>query len=648
MKRHWMAAGVLGLVLAAGAAIAQTPGTRDPGLIFGQPPGDIPADFQRLSVHDDYERTEVMIPMRDGVELKTIIIRKKDAPGPHPIVLSRTPYNAAANIRSGSPSIEMLLGLDDGALVEDGFIRVFQDTRGRFGSEGTYTLAMPVRGPLNTGSVDHVTDAWDTVDWLVKNVPDNNGRVGTTGISYDGLTTLFSPIEPHPALKASVPMYPLADGWMGDDWFHGGAFRQVMFEFIYAMTTAKAGGLVGPVWGDYDLYNVFLKAGNAEGLGRMFGAQDLPAWKRFLAHPAYDAYWQGQSVPDLLRERAPADGPAVLMVNGLFDQEDIHGPRLAYQALESKDRDNDRVFLAMGPWQHGQSAGEGHQWGRFRWDADTSLQFRENVLMPFWRKHLKGRGGADPAPVVTFETGANRWREYDAWPAVEAGQGRRLYLQPNGGLAFAAPGPSGGETAYVSDPAKPVPYRLRPIRPLWGQGSTWSQWLSDDQRPFSDRTDVLTFVTEPLTEPVSIAGDPVAHLFAATTGTDADFVVKLIDVYPPEHRRDPSMSGYQFMVAGDILRGRYREGFTEGRPIEANAVLPYEVRLPAASHVFRPGHRIMVQIQSTWFPLYDRNPQTFVPNIMTADPSAYRSQTHRIAHGGTTASYIDLPVRPAR
>jgi putative CocE/NonD family hydrolase len=373
----------------------------------------------------------------------------------------------------------------------------------------------------------------------------------------------------------------------------------------------------------------------------------LPAWNRLLDNPAYTDYWKLQAVDRLLAE-VPLEVP-VMMVHGLFDQEDIYGAIVTYQALEAKDGNNDRNHLVIGPWIHGQSWGEGSTFGKLKWGADTSLWFREEVRQAFWDLHLKGIEPTTPIPpVLAFETGASEWRRYDAWPPRGATDPARLYLQPAGRVAFTPPAATDGEAfdEYVSDPAKPVPYRVRPIRPSFTNKdyATWRYWLSHDQRPFSDRTDVLTYVSDVLREPVTISGEVVATLFASTSGTDADWVVKLIDLYPNEVPSQPELGGFQLMVSADILRGRYRESIETPQPIPPGEVLPYRVRMPHASHTFRPGHRIMVHIQSSWFPVYDRNPQTFVDNIAWAKPGDFRRATQRIYHAGETASFIELPI----
>ena len=607
---------------------------------------DIPRAFKPDTASYNHRRIEAMVPMRDGVKLFTLIAIPAGPTGKMPIVLTRTPYSAAKRAkRTESPDIAMALPASDEALVRNGYIRVYQDVRGRYRSKGRYIMTMPTRGPFNRGKVDQVTDAWDTVAWLVNNVPECNGRVGITGVSYDGMLTLMALLDPHPALKAAVPVNAMVDSWVGDDFYRHGALRTVMLEYVYRQTATKNADMSIP-WGYHDFYSAVLEAGSIEELGRRYGADRLPAWKRLLAHPAYDAYWQDQAI-DALLSKAPRKVP-VLTVHSLFDQEDIYGPTASHAVLAKGDRKGDKTHLAIGPWCHGQMTGDGSSLGSLKWDADTSLQFRTQMLQPFWDHHLKGIKPAEALPpVMAFETGSNRWGRFSAWPPKEALTPSRLYLHPGGGLSFTPPADNGESfTEYDSDPAKPVPYRVRPIRPSFSGGdSTWRRWLVDDQRVFSDRPDVVSFVSAPVTEPVTVRGEVSATLFASTTGSDADWVVKLIDLYPDEVPAQPDLGGYQLMIAGDVLRGRYRESFDTARPIPPGEVLPYGIPMPHVNHTFLPGHRMVVQIQSSWFPLYDRNPQTFVTRIASAKPGDFKKATHRIHHALHTASFVALAVQ---
>jgi putative CocE/NonD family hydrolase len=509
----------------------------------------------------------------------------------------------------------------------------------------------PLHGPLNPSSVDHATDTYDTIDWLVKNIAETNGKVGILGISYDGFLPLMALFNPHPALKVSVPMNPMVDGWMGDDWFHNGAFRQQNMPYIYEQVATRDN--TEKWWsGHFDDYDQYLSAGSAGELGQRRGLEQIGFWRKIVEHPGYDAFWQQQAMDKLLGAQ-PLKVP-VMLVHSLWDQEDIYGAIAVYKALEPKDTGNDKVFLVMGPWHHGQEIDEGSTLGALKFNSDTSLYFRQEVLGPFLAHYLKDEAPkADVAPVTAFETGTNTWRRLQSWPlSAEASGGKPTPLYMNAGLtaSFSAPKASDAPyDEYVSDPSKPVPYRARPSQPVgYVLPLTWPEWLVDDQREASGRPDVLAFTSDVLKTPVKISGEPIANLIASTSGTDADWVVKLIDVYPDEVAGQPAMGGYQLMVSGDIFRGRYRESFETAKAIAADTPLKYRFALPAANHVFLPGHRIMVQVQSSWFPLYDRNPQTFVPNIFWAKPADYRKATQRIHHVPDHASFIELPLVAAK
>ncbi|HTR01953.1 MAG TPA: CocE/NonD family hydrolase [Thermoanaerobaculia bacterium] len=629
---------------AAGFAFAQAPAAPK----YPNYPSEMPAAVRPATSTFDYVRRVVMIPMRDGVRLHTVILVPRGAKGAG-ILLTRTPYDAdALTTHAQSPHLGPTLeGYDNATdvIVDGGYIRVVQDVRGKYGSEGDYVMNRPLRGPQNPTLVDHATDTYDTIDWLVKNVPESNGKVGIIGISYDGFLPLMALFNPHPALKVSVPMNPMVDGWMGDDWFHYGAFRQQGMPYIYEQEATRKND--EKWWRPaYDDYDTFLDGGSAGDLGKVHALEQVGFWRRILEHPSYDAYWQDQAVDKLLAKE-PLKVP-VMLVHSLWDQEDIYGAIAVYKAIKPKDTGNDKVFLVMGPWCHGQSIHEGSSLGAIRFDSDTALTFRREVLAPFLAQYLKdGAPKADVSPVNAFETGTNAWRKLPSWPAGCASgcaiHGTPLYLAPGGKLALgAAPAAGGAEYAeYVSDPAKPAPYRPRPVD---AAATGWQKWLVEDQREWSGRTDVAVFTSDVLTAPVKISGQPIANLVASTSGTDSDWVVKLIDVYPPEVANDAPMGGYQLMIAGDVFRGRYRESFETPKAIESGKPLLYKFALPTANHVFKPGHRIMVQVQSAWFPLYDRNPQTFVPNVFWAKPADYRAATQRIYTSAANASFIDLPV----
>jgi uncharacterized protein len=637
------------IALFAAPAMAQTE-TKSPAT-YPALPSEIPAQFTPKTETFDYSRREVMIPVRDGVKLHTVILIPKGAQGA-PILLTRTPYSAD-KLTSHTESAHLgpvLYGYDNAldVILEGGYIRVVQDVRGKHGSEGDYLVNRPLRGPQNPTPVDHATDTWDTIDWLVKNVPESNGKVGILGISYDGFLPLMALVNPHPALKVSVPMNPMVDGWRGDDWFHYGAFRQLNVSWIYNQVATRKGE--ARWWRSHnDEYDMFMQAGSAGELGRRRGMDQLGFWNKLVAHPAYDAFWRDQAVDKLLAAQ-PLKTP-VMLVHSLWDQEDIYGAPAVYKAIEPKDTAKDKVFLVIGPWHHGQMIGNGSSLGALKFGGDTALYFRKQILGPFLAQYLKdGAPKADIAPVTAFETGTNAWRHYSAWPpkaeGAKAGKMTPLYLRA--GLRLSPEAPKPGDAAleeYISDPAKPVPFCRRPIKPMsYEEGNPWPQWLVDDQREASGRPDVVTFISDTLTAPMKISGEPIVNLVASTSGTDADWVVKLIDVYPDEVGGDAVMGGYQLMIAADIFRGRYRESFAKAMPIAPDTPLLYRFALPTANHVFLPGHRIMVQIQSSWFPLYDRNPQTFVPNIFWAKPADYRKATQRVYHAPKQSSFIELPL----
>jgi putative CocE/NonD family hydrolase len=634
------------LVFTPRGAAQVSPSPRYPGL-----PSETPATVEPRTDGFDHTRREVMIAMRDGVRLHTVILVPKGAKRA-PILLTRTPYDASA-LTTHAQSAHLgptLYGYDNATdlIVEGGYIRVVQDVRGKYGSEGDYVMNRPLHGPQNPTPVDHATDTWDTIDWLVKNVPESNGKVGVLGISYNGFLSLMALVNPHPALKVAVPMNPMVDGWMGDDWFHNGAFRQQGMPYIYEQVVTRDNS--ARWWTThFDDYDTYLEAGSAGELGRQRGLEQSGFWRKILDHPSYDAFWRDQAVDRILAAQ-PLKVP-VMLVHSLWDQEDIYGAPAVYRAIKPKDPGNTLVFLVLGPWYHGQEIEDGSHLGAIRFNSNTALYFRQEILRPFLDQHLKdGAPRAAIAPVTAFETGSNAWRRLPSWPAGCASGCRvrptPLYLNAGLTLSFTPPGAGGAAfDEYVSDPARPVPFRSRPIQPIgYGGDFTWEYWLVDDQREASGRPDVLAFTSDVLTTPVKISGQPVAHLVASTDGTDADWVVKLIDVYPDEVAEQPQMGGYQLMVAADIFRGRYRESLETPKPIAASQPLPYQFPLPTANHVFLPGHRIMVQIQSSWFPLYDRNPQTFVPNIFWAGPADYRKAIQRIYHAGGQKSFVELPM----
>jgi putative CocE/NonD family hydrolase len=607
---------------------------------------DIPKTFSVPMQENDYVKRVEMIPMRDGVKLYTVIMIPKGA-AHAPILLTRTPYNAAHRVeREVSGSMLASLPQGDEVFVKAGYIRVFQDVRGKYGSEGDYVMTRPLRGPLNGSKVDHSTDAYDTIDWLVKNLKESNGKVGMLGSSYEGFTVVMALVNPHPALKVAAPESPMVDGWMGDDWFHYGAFRQTNFDYISGQTTARGEGKKIARAG-YDDYANFLSAGSAGDFARAAGLDQLGFWRKVSEHPAYDAFWSGQAL-DKVMAQTPLKVPT-MWLQGLWDQEDMWGAIHSYPAMESKDTNNDKNFLVMGPWRHSQVNYDGTSLGPLQWEGDTALQFRRDVLKPFFDQYLvDGAPKADTPPVLIYNTGENHWDRFKSWPLSCAdgcaAKPKPLYLTAKQGLSFTPSTTPDAYDEYVSDPAKPVPYQPRPVH--FADGDAWKRWLVVDQRFVDGRSDVLTYVSEPLTESLHIGGAPQVNLVASTSGTDSDWVVKLIDVYPGNVPSRPELGGYELGVSMDIFRGRYRKSFAKPEAIAANQPLVYRFGLPTANHVFEPGHRIMVQIQSSWFPLYDRNPQTFVSNIFFAQPGDYQKATQRVYRGSENASYIELPVAP--
>jgi len=582
-----------------------------------------------------YRVEEAMIPMRDGTRLFAVIVIPAKV---HlaPILLTRTPFGASARLfKPDAQTAADLLGPFEQPFVDDGYIRVFQDVRGRGRSEGRYVVTRPVRGPLNPTGVDHATDAYDTINWLVKHLPDSNGRVGLLGWSYDGFTAAMALLEPHPALKAAVIIDPMIDGWMGDDWFHYGAFRQSTLDFIAAMSgRAAAFDVLHP--DQTDDYAAFLKAGSASDMARAAGLQGEPFWRRLTDHPTYDVFWRGQAVDRLLARRRSAT--PTLWVGSLWDQEDSWGAIHGYQALEAHDRGNDRNFLVLGPWRHTGVTADGSQLGPLEFGADTAAFFRTNVLKPFLDQRLEiGAPAAKLPPVFAFLSGANCWERLDHWPTRS--RHRRFYLGPDFSLTLQAPRQPAVDR-YRADPAAPAPYMARPVRgddPQRGRN-----WLVADQRFLQGRADLLQYSTTPLTAPLRVSGAPKVDLYAATTGSDADWVVKLIDAFPDSPELPPERRGYQLIISADIFRGRYQRGFDRARALRPRKVTHFGFTLPPANHQLQPGHRLIVQVQSSWFPLYDRNPQRFTENIFRAKPRDYRPADQTLSRSPRAASSVSF------
>jgi putative CocE/NonD family hydrolase len=572
-----------------------------------------------------------MIPMRDGVRLYTQIYSPAQSTEKLPILLLRTPYGTgpldAARIAASLPELNA-----------EGFIFVPQDIRGRFKSEGQFIMLRQPRDPKDKSAIDEGTDTYDTIEWLLANVPNNNGRVGLAGTSYGAWLTVMGMLDPHPALRAAVEQASPADMWIGDDFHHNGAFRlSYGLEYAYQMESGKEVADPAAMIDRNDTYDWYLTLGPLSNVDSKYVHKRLPTWNDFVNHPDYDAFWKRQAfAPWLTRVTVPT-----LNVAGWWDQEDFYGPIKIYELLERHDRDN-KNFLVVGPWNHGGwSRGEGKTLGPVDFGSATAAYYRAKVLTPFLAYYLKGKGNPNLPEALTFRTGTNEWIRHETWPPKKNVTERRLYFHADQKMSFDPPTWAAlAYDSYVSDPASPVPYRPRPIELRSG----WTTWLVQDQRFVDHRPDVLSWSTGTLKEDLVVSGKVAANLFASTSGTDSDWIVKVIDVYPDDYPSDPKMAGYELMIAGDVIRGRYHNGLEKPEPIPAGSVLHYEIGFPANDHVFLKGHRIMVQVQSSWFPVIDRNPQRFVPNIFLAQESDFQKATQRIFRSSNHASYISIPV----
>ncbi len=591
-----------------------------------------------------FETTEAMVPMRDGVKLHTLVFTPRNAQGALPILFLRTPYGIDNRTSMFQTSLK--------ELADDSYIFAFQDIRGKFRSEGEFAMIRAPRDPADPKAIDEGSDAFDTIDWLIENVRGHNGRVGMLGVSYDGWLTVMALLDPHPALKAASPQASPADMYLGDDFHHNGAFRfSYGFEYVARMESVR--GMQFFQFDRHDTYEWFLNMGPLSAANVRYFHEKLPTWNDFAHHPNYDDFWKKQAVARFLtRPKVPT-----LNVAGWWDQEDFYGPLKIYETWEKQD--SNRVStLVVGPWNHGGwSNGVGDHLGPIRFGAPTAWQYREKIQVPFFAHYLKDRSivldkevGGRPTKdkgefpeVISFRTGANAWESYDQWPPRGTAM-RRLSVREAGRLAFDPPSDTEpGFDEYVSDPARPVPYYPRPIAPLYSNRQ-WTEWLVQDQRFVHLRPDVLSYETEPLAHDVNVVGPVLAHVFASTSGTDGDWIVKLIDVYP-EDRNEP-LAGYQLIIADEVFRARFRKSFEHPEPLDAGKVEHYPIDLHWTDHRFKKGHKIMVQIQSTWFPLIDRNPQTFVPNIFEAKASDYVAATQRVYRGPARATHLELSVLP--
>ena len=587
-----------------------------------------------VAANDQYDRQEAMIPMRDGVRLHTVIYTPKGQAESLPFLMERTPYGAMK-----FPSPEKLQRLKD--MAEDGYIFVFQDIRGRYGSEGQYVMQRFPRDKKDPKAIDESTDTYDSFDWLLQHVSKNNGKAGMLGVSYDGWTSVMGAIDPHPALKAISEQASPSDMFLGDDFHHNGAFRlSYSFEYAFMEEISKTDSLFP--FSDYDTYDWYLKLGPLSNVNKDHFHSKLPSWNNFVLHPNYDKYWKDQALPYIL------DSPRIPILNvaGWWDQEDFYGPVKAYETWKKNDPHHYNHLVA-GPWNHGGWGwGPGDKLGNISFGSATGEHFRKYIQARWFAWYLKGRGQGDFAEAITFQTGTNIWKTYDSWPPRQATK-KNLYFRAGGKLSFEQPDAQGGTyDSYVSDPAHPVPYRNRPIEETYGPGSRWYTWLTEDQRFVQNRPDVLSWETDTLQEDLTVTGSLAAKLFAATNGSDADWVVKLIDVYPQQYPQEPKMAGYQFMIANDVFRGRFRKSFEKPEPITPGKVEEYTIDLHTQDHVFRKGHKIMVQVQSSWFPIIDRNPQTFVPNIFEATEADFKTATQQIYRSPEAPSHIELSVMP--
>jgi putative CocE/NonD family hydrolase len=581
-----------------------------------------------------YAGREVMIPMRDGVRLRAQVWRPANRTERLPILMLRSPYGFDA----GRVGAFFDAGFKE--LADEGFILVLQDIRGRFGSEGEFVMLRPKAADPN--GVDESTDAYDTIDWLVKSLPQNNGAVGMFGVSYGGWTTAMATIGAHPALKAISVQASPEDMFLGDDFFHNGAFR-LSYGWEYAAALETDGRTVRPFdFANVDPYEWFLAQDDLARLDSRVIGRALPTWRNFVAHSTYDDFWRSRVTST---QMPPQPRVPNLIVAGWWDQEDFYGPLAIYRRQEQGDALG-RNFLVIGPWNHGGWARtSGDVYGPFDLGEATAIHFRENVQLPWFRYWLKGEGVLAQPEALVFETGSDVWRRYAAWPPRNETSTLNLYLRSRGRLSFKPPRPHESRAArFVSDPSNPVPYRRRPIAALMSANTTWPTWLADDQAPFAARADVLFWQTEPLEEDVVVRGDVIARLFASTTGSDADWIVKLLDVFPTVSPTPPALRGRHRMIASEVLRGRFRASFERPQPLQPGKALDYTIDMHSASHVFRKGHRIGVQVQSTWFPLIDRNPQTFQPNIFEARGADFSAQTHFVFHSTAHPSSISIAV----
>jgi putative CocE/NonD family hydrolase len=602
-------------------------------------------DPVRHSFHD-YARSEVMIPMRDGVKLHAVILIPIDIPMPLPILMQRTPYGVDETDRT-------TFFAQRPELARDGYIYVAEDIRGRYKSEGKFVMMRPLADHHNPKATDESTDTYDTVDWLIKNVAGNNGRIGVVGTSYPGFLAMMAGIDPHPAVKAISPQAPMIDVWIGDDFFHNGAFRQSYgYDYVLGLESTKTETQVS--YGNdkdgkpMDGFDYFLSRGSFLQDVKQSGARLVPTWKLFFDHPAYDSVWSSRGVENALNSVTVP----TLTVGGYYDQEDMFGPQEEYAKLEPHDAghgNGHENFLVLGPWRHGYWSSSSQRLGNLNYGEPIGTEFRRDIEAKFFAHYLKDQPGFSLEDTASFQTGSNTWKYYSHFPPNDS-RPTAIHLDRAGLLSWNAPDSklgSDAEASYVSDPSNPVPYRHRPIQPTYSDGSQWYNWLTEDQRFVTGRKDVAVWKLPVLTKDLTITGEVVADIFASTTGTDNDLVVKLIDEYPADDA-NATMRGYQLLTNAEIFRGRYLAGYDHPAALAPGSIHEYKFSLHDVDHVFKAGHTVMIEVQSTWFPLYDRNPQMFVPNIMKAKPADYKAATITIYSGAGHDSAIEIPVMGAQ
>jgi uncharacterized protein len=583
-----------------------------------------------------YDMRFYMIPMRDGTLLNTVVISPRDQAVPYPVLLTRTPYgtgyfhpqDSLVTLHKSYPYYSMAL---------EGYIFVLQDVRGKYKSQGYMEIHQPLIHQTKKGAVDESTDTWDTIDWLIHNVKNNNGKAGIVGISYPGWLALAGSVDPHPALKASSEQANMADLFLGDDFHHNGAFRlSYGLEYTYELEHDHTTDSSFP-FPSFDLFNWYLQLGSLKNVNEKYFHHQIPTWNNFVKHPDYDSFWQKNSPLSYVNK---VEIPQ-LHVGGYFDQEDLNGPQLMYAHMEKMD-DRNMNHIVLGPWLHGQWArGKADSLGMISWGSNTGEEFRR-LQKKWFDYYLKGIGDGKFEEAYAFQTGSDIWKTYSTWPPRQSVI-KALYAEADNKAGFLKP-VSDGSVSYISDPKKPVPYRTLPIEATYGPGSRWRPWQVEDQRFVYTRPDVISFTTDSLLENLTITGQVTAHLFASTTGTDADWIVKLIDVYPDWDSANFKLSGYQLPITMEVFRGKFRKSFTHPEALVPGKPEEFIIGLHQVNHMFKKGHKIMIQVQSSWFPMIDMNPQKFIPNIFEAKNSDFIKTTQTIYFSALYPTRIDLPV----